>query len=70
MGPIVAPKAMTTNEFVKERQERWRRKYFVIIILFWGEGYKSGGWTRKDWEMSGIGVQDVKFPKDQFKQLC
>jgi hypothetical protein len=29
--------------------------------------YKGGGQTWKDWKMSRIGVDDVKFPKIQLK---
>lgn len=35
------------------------------ILLFPVEGYKGGGQTRKDWEMSGIRVYDMKFRKNQ-----
>lgn len=36
---------------------------------FVGGGYKSRGWTWKDWEKSGIGVHGVKSPKESIKKL-
>lgn len=36
--------------------------------VFWGgegEGHKGGGQIWKYWEISVIGVQDVKLPKNQ-----
>ena len=38
---------------------------FNFFILFLGGGCKHGGKTWKDWEMSGIGVHAVKYPKNQ-----
>ena len=35
------------------------------IFFFCMGGYKGGGWTWKDWEMSGVGGHDVKLPKNQ-----
>jgi hypothetical protein len=32
-----------------------------------GEGYSGEGQIWKDWEMNGIGVNDVKFIKNQEK---
>lgn len=53
-----------TKEYVMERWERWR-KDMDLFFFFWGEGYRGEGWTWKDWEMSGVGVHDVTFPKNQ-----
>lgn len=39
---------------------------FLVVISFQGKGvYKGGGKIWKDWEMKGIGVHDVKYPKNQ-----
>ena len=36
------------------------------LIFFWGTGHCKGEWwIWMDWEMSGIGVHDAKFPKNQ-----
>lgn len=46
--------------------------YFILIFifyLFFCRGNNKGG-EQKDWEMNGIGLHDVNFPKDQFKKLC
>lgn len=43
-------------------------KIFLILlfffILFWWGGYKSGEQMWKDWEINGIRVHDVLFPKN------
>lgn len=55
-----------TNEYV---MERWGSKVFFILFIYiliafaWGD-YKGGAWTWKDWEVSGIGVYHVNFPKN------
>lgn len=46
--------------------------FFILIFifyLFFCRGNNKGG-EQKDWEMNGIGLHDVNFPKDQFKKLC
>lgn len=62
--------SLTTNEYVMESWKDGGAKYFLRVFLFTyiffcGTGYKDGVWTWKDREMSGIGVRDVKFPKNQ-----
>lgn len=47
--------------------EEW---FFYIIFILLGEGYRGGGQTWRDWEMSGIELVDVKFPKNQYNKLC
>lgn len=37
---------------------------FILYFLFGGD-YKGGGRMWENREVSGIGVHDVKFPKDQ-----
>lgn len=40
-----------------------------VFIFFSGGGYEGGRWIWEDWEMGGIGVRAVKFPKNQFLKL-
>lgn len=55
------------NHNVK-KWERQRSKviffnfYFYFLFSF-GGGYKCGVQTWKDWEINGLGVNDVKFPR-------
>ena len=48
-------------------------KFFKSLILFFfsspldGGNYRIEEYIQSDWEMSGIGVQGVKFPKNQNK---
>lgn len=43
--------------------------YFFSSFAGWCRCYKGKGWVWRDWEMSGIGVHDVKFPKSQLKKM-
>lgn len=36
-------------------------------MFFWGRSYMGGRQTWKDWEINGIGVQDMKLTKNQLK---
>lgn len=49
-------------------QRDWQDIFDSIIffILFWRGGYKSGEQMCKHWEINGIRVCDVLFPKNQF----
>jgi hypothetical protein len=38
---------------------------FYFLFSSGGGGYKGGGQIKKYWEMSVIGVHDVKFTKNQ-----
>lgn len=48
---------------------KWFFSNFYFILFSWEGGYKGGGWIRKDWEISGIGVPDVTFPKIQYETI-
>lgn len=49
-------------------QRDWQDIFDSIIffILSWRGGYKSGEQMCKHWEINGIRVYDVLFPKNQF----
>jgi hypothetical protein len=38
-----------------------------VCFFFWRGHNKDEEWIWKDWEMSGIGVRDVKFTKKKKK---
>lgn len=38
--------------------------YYFFESFLLGAHYNGKGWIGKDWEMSGTGVHDVKFPKN------
>ena len=44
--------------------------YYFFFIFLWGGHYKGEGQIWRDREMSGIGVHDVKFPKNQLKKYA
>lgn len=37
------------------------------MLVFLRRAHKDEGWIWRDWELSGIELHDVKFPKDPFK---
>jgi hypothetical protein len=39
--------------------------FYIILILILRENYKAGGQMWMAWDMSGIGVYDVKSSKNQ-----
>lgn len=40
-----------------------------VFIFFCGGGYRGGRWIWEDWEMGGMQVHAVKFPKNRFLKL-
>lgn len=45
--------------------------YFYFFLSFpLGGHYKGEKQTQRDWEISGVGEHDVKFPKESIKRLC
>lgn len=38
--------------------------FFNFLFLFGGRNYSSGRQMQEDWEMNGIGVYAVQFPKN------
>lgn len=64
------------KEEVLERRERLRSKVgfclfcfnYFFKIFFWERLYGCEEQIWKDWELSGIGVCDVKFSKNQYKK--
>lgn len=49
--------------------------FFILFLLFFlfnfplGEPYKGEGQMQRDWEMNEIGVNIMKFPKNQFLKI-
>jgi hypothetical protein len=41
--------------------------FVCLFVFFWWGGGKGGGWVQRGEEMSGVGVHDVKFTKNQLK---
>lgn len=62
-----APRATKMNEWVMKKWERWRSEMFYSFFnsyfyFLFSLGEVLQGW--RDWEMSGIRIRDVKFPKN------
>jgi hypothetical protein len=46
------------------------RVVFALLVLFsFTGGCKGRGWISRDRDMSGVGLNDVKFIKNQLKNL-
>lgn len=64
-----APNATKMNEKVLERWERWRKEIGLlskIVLNFpFAEHNSSEEQTWRDWEINGIGLHDIKFPKNK-----
>ena len=47
-----------------------RSVFYIIFIFYLLRGCKGGGQTWKYWELSRIGMHDVKLPKNQYKNCA
>lgn len=60
---MAALSATRMNE-VLERWERWGREVvFCLFLINWGGDPGGEMQIWRDWEVSGVGVYNVKFPK-------
>lgn len=57
---------MRKEQVIAQRDQQDIFNSIIFFILFWWGGYKSGEQMWKDWEINGIRVHDVLFPKNPF----
>lgn len=73
---VKAPSTTNMNEKVMQRWGRWKSKVRCFSFLFYfcpffelslwsGIHCKNKWWIWRNWEKSGVGALDMKFPKNQ-----